>query len=229
MAPGITLAPSILSADFLQLGAAIEAVEAAGADWIHIDVMDGHFVPNLTMGPVIVRAVRRATALPLDVHLMIESPEKHLEDYAKAGADSLTVHVEATDDLAAAVSNIHRLGLRAGAALSPGTPVSTLSGALEALDLALVMTVHPGYAGQAFMADQLPKAGELRRLREAGKTEALIEVDGGISAETAPEAAAAGADVFVAASAVFKHPAGIAAGVTALRQALETAPAWEAG
>jgi ribulose-phosphate 3-epimerase len=223
MPKGYLLAPSILSADFLALGDAIREVEAAGADWIHIDVMDGHFVPNITMGPVVVEAVRRVTALPLDVHLMIENPERHLKSFADAGADGLTVHVEAAGDLTDVLDSIRGFGLRAGAALNPDTPIDGITSVLEALDLILVMTVHPGFSGQAFMAEALPKVEQASRWRQDGQTQAKIEVDGGITAETAPLAATAGADVFVAASAIFKHEHGIAAAVQAIRASLEPA------
>lgn len=215
------IAPSILSADFLSLGNEIQQAEAAGCDWIHIDVMDGRFVPNITMGPVVVEAVRRATELPLDVHLMIDNPEQHLKSFADAGADRLTVHVEASDPLDDTLHQIRELGLKAGVALNPDTPIERIEGALELLDLILVMTVFPGYSGQAFIPEALPKAEQAAKWQQEARTKALIEVDGGISAETAPLAAQAGAQVFVAASAIFKHAEGIAAGVQALRSALD--------
>jgi ribulose-phosphate 3-epimerase len=220
MAKGFILAPSILSADFLHLEDAIQAAEKGGADWIHIDVMDGHFVPNITMGPVVVEAVRRASDLPLDVHLMIENPERYLEDYAKAGADSLTVHVEATEDLAKLVRAIQDMGLRAGAAISPGTPAGQASEVLSNIDLMLVMTVKPGFSGQSFMAEPLEQVKWLRDLKLEGRTKALIQVDGGIDSHTAPLAEQAGAEVFVAASAIFKHEQGIAKGIAAIRSSL---------
>lgn len=222
MAKGFTLAPSILSADFLHLEDAIQAAEKGGADWIHIDVMDGHFVPNITMGPVIVKAVRRATRLPLDVHLMIETPQRYLEDFAVAGADSLTVHVEATTDLEQVTQAIRDLGLRAGVAINPGTPIGRVKKALERIDLLLVMTVNPGFSGQTFMPGPLQEVEQLRELKLQRRTKALIQVDGGIDARTAPLAAQAGAEIFVAASAIFKHKEGIAAGIEAIRGSLAT-------
>ena len=220
MAKGFIIAPSILSADFLHLEDAIQAAEKGGADWIHIDVMDGHFVPNLTMGPVVVEAVRRATGLPLDVHLMIDAPQRYLEDYAKAGADSLTVHAEATNDLEQVTRSIKDLGLRAGVAMSPGTSVDHAPKALKRIDLLLVMTVNPGFSGQSFMPEPLKEVERLRKLKLQRRTKALIQVDGGIDADTAPLAAQAGAEVFVAASAIFKHKQGIAAGIEAIRGSL---------
>jgi ribulose-phosphate 3-epimerase len=216
------IAPSILSADFLKLASEIQEAEAAGADWIHIDVMDGHFVPNLTMGPFIVEACRRATGLPLDVHLMIESPEQSLDSYADAGADRLTIHVEASSDLQKTVERIRSHGVLPGVALSPATPAESIHELIGAVDLILVMTVNPGYSGQTFIENTLPKVIKFKQLKDRGETEALIQVDGGISAETAPIAARAGAEVFVAASAVFKHPEGTAAGIRAMREALRT-------
>lgn len=221
MAKGFILAPSILSADFLHLEDAIQAAEKGGADWIHIDVMDGHFVPNITMGPVVVEAVRRASDLPLDVHLMIENPGRYLEDFAKAGADSLTVHVEATDELGKLVDAIQDLGLRAGVAISPGTLAEQASEVLNIIDLMLVMTVKPGFSGQSFMAEPLEQVKWLRDSKLKGQTKALIQVDGGIDPQTAPQAAKAGADVFVAASAIFKNEQGVAEGIQAIRTSLE--------
>jgi ribulose-phosphate 3-epimerase len=221
MPKGTLIAPSILSADFLVLGEQIREAEAAGCDWFHIDVMDGHFVPNITMGPVVVEAVRRATKLPLDVHLMIENPEKYVHSFAEAGADGLTVHVETTEDLPGTLNVIQELGLRAGVALNPDTPMYRIGAHADALDLMLVMTVNPGFSGQAFIPEVLPKVEQAARWRREGRTEALIEVDGGISAETAQIAAVAGAQVFVAASAIFKHEDGIGAGIQALRTAID--------
>lgn len=214
------IAPSILSADFLRLGEEIHEAEAAGADWIHIDVMDGHFVPNLSMGPFVVAASRRATELPLDVHLMIENPERSVKSYAEAGADRITVHVEATANAQETLAQIRSLGVQPGIALSPSTPVEAIEHVMQEADLILVMTVNPGYSGQSFMDSVLPKVERIKDSKAEGKTLALIEVDGGISAETAPSAAQAGAEVFVAASAIYKHIDGTTAGVHALRNAL---------
>ncbi|MEK6588278.1 MAG: ribulose-phosphate 3-epimerase [Chloroflexota bacterium] len=220
MAEEFLLAPSILSADFLRLGDAIREVEAAGADWIHIDVMDGHFVPNITMGPVVVQAARRATGLPLDVHLMIAEPERYLEAFSDAGADSLTVHVEAAGHLHRTIEAIHGLGLHAGVALNPATPTGHLSEILPIVDILLVMTVNPGFSGQTFIPESLRKVEQIRGWRNAGLTRARIQVDGGITPETAPLAARAGADVFVAASAIFEHAGGISAGARAILESL---------
>ena len=220
MAKGFILAPSILSADFLHLEDAIQAAEKGGADWMHIDVMDGHFVPNITMGPVVVEAVRRATDLPLDVHLMIENPERYIGDFANAGADSLTVHVETTDDLKRLVGAIHDLGLRAGVAISPGTLAERASEVLDSLELMLVMTVVPGYSGQSFITEPLEQVKWLREQKLDGRTKARIQVDGGIDSQTAPQAKQAGAEVFVAASAIFKFEQGIAQGIAAIRNSL---------
>ena len=192
MAKGFILAPSILSADFLHLEDAIQAAEKGGADWIHIDVMDGHFVPNITMGPVFVEAMRRASDLPLDVHLMIENPEQYIGDFANAGADSLTVHIEATEDLEALVNRIHDLDLRAGVAISPGTLAERASEVLDGIELLLVMTVVPGFSGQSFMTEPLEQVKWLRELKLDGQTKALIQVDGGIDSQTAPQAKQAG-------------------------------------
>jgi len=185
-----------------------------------VDVMDGHFVPNLTMGPFIVEACRRATTLPLDVHLMIEAPERLLEAFARAGASHLTVHVETCPDIASTLKTIRSLGCRAGATLNPETPAGALTPALPLADIVLVLTVHPGYSGQTFVPEVVPKIAEIRRrLDELGST-AHLEVDGGISTATLPGVREAGADAFVAAHAIFKHPEGIATGIRALREQL---------
>jgi len=215
------LAPSILAADLTRLGDAIREAEAGGADWIHIDVMDGHFVPNLTMGPLIVEACRRATSLPLHVHLMVESPERMVADFARAGADGLTVHIEASPHLHRTLEAIHRLGKRAGVALNPATPAVLLSEAMTDLDLVLVMTVDPGSSGQAFLRPVLSKLRAIREMIRTSGSQAKIAVDGGVSALTAPEAAQAGAQIFVAASAIFDHAQGIRAGLEELRRSLE--------
>jgi ribulose-phosphate 3-epimerase len=211
------LSPSILSADFARLGEEIATVEAAGADWIHIDVMDGHFVPNITMGPFIVATCRRITRLPLDVHLMIEAPERYIEAFAKAGAGGLTVHVETCPDIVGTLKQIKSLGCRAGAVLNPETPVGAIQPALREADLILVMSVHPGYSGQSFMPETIAKVSEIRKKLDALRSSAWLEVDGGIDLETLPKMKEAGATAFVAATAVFKNPEGPAAGVRSLR------------
>lgn len=214
------LAPSILSADFARLAEEVSAVEAAGADWIHVDVMDGHFVPNITMGPFIVETFRRITSLPLDVHLMIETPERYLEAFAKAGASGLTVHVETCPDIVGTLRQIKSLGCKAGAVLNPETPVGKIQPALAEADLILVMSVHPGYSGQRFMPETISKVSEIRKKLDALRSSAWLEVDGGIDTQTLPQMKEAGATAFVAATAVFKHPEGPAAGVRSLRALL---------
>ena len=216
------IAPSILSADFTRLGEEIAAAEAAGAGWIHVDVMDGHFVPNLTMGPFIVEHVRRVTSLPVDVHLMVENPEQLLEPFANAGASNLTIHVETCPDATGTLKRIKSLGCHAGLTLNPATPASALTRLLPLADLVLVMTVHPGYSGQVFIPEMLLKIAEVRRMLDDLGSTAWLEVDGGISPATVSSARQAGADAFVAANAVFKHPDGIAAGMASLRNAVSS-------
>jgi ribulose-phosphate 3-epimerase len=221
------IAPSILSADFTRLGAEIAACEAAGADWIHVDVMDGHFVPNITLGPMIVAAARRSTRLPLDVHLMIEAPERYLEAFAQAGADRMTVHVEACVHLHRTLQQIHELGKLAGVALNPATPAVAVLESLPQADLLLPMTVNPGFGGQAFIDSTLPKIQQLRRWADESGRAIEIEVDGGIDPGTAPLVAEAGATVLVAGNYVFNSPEGsVQAAVAALRAsvALEAHP-----
>ena len=227
------LSSSILSADFARLGEEIKKVEAAGVDWIHVDVMDGHFVPNITMGPFIVETCRRITQLPLDVHLMIEKPERYIEAFAKAGATGLTVHVETCPDIVGTLKQIKSLGCRAGAVLNPETPVGAIQPALKEADLILVMSVHPGYSGQSFMPDSIARVSEIRKKLDALRSSAWLEVDGGIDIHTLPEMKEAGATAFVAATAIFKNPQGPAAGVRALRNVIASeathAPARSAG
>lgn len=215
----ILISPSILSADFTRLGDQLKQAEEAGADWVHIDVMDGHFVPNLTMGPFVVEACRRATSLPLDVHLMVEAPERLLKPFADAGADWLTVHQETCPHLHRTLETIRGLGVKAGASLNPSTPASTLSEVLGSLDLVLVMTVDPGFSGGKYIP-LLDKIRSVRDWRDRGLTSALVAVDGGITPKTAPEVVQAGADILIAASAIFKHPGGIRAGVQSLRASI---------
>jgi len=214
------ISASILSADFTHLGEEIAACESAGGDWLHVDVMDGHFVPNITMGPFIVAACRRATRLPLDVHLMIEEPERYIEAFAKAGASGLTVHVETCPDLSGTQKKIKALGCRAGIVLNPPTPVDSIDPYLAEADLVLVMSVNPGYSGQNFMPETIAKVADVRRRLDALGSSAWLEVDGGIDVDTLPLMKRAGATAFVAATAVFKHPQGPQAGIKSLRNAI---------
>jgi ribulose-phosphate 3-epimerase len=219
----ILLSPSILSADFSRLGAEIQSAESAGVDWIHIDVMDGHFVPNLTMGPFIVETCRRLTRLPLDVHLMVSNPETLIQSFANAGANRLSVQVESTPHIYRLLQHIRSLGCLPGIAINPGTPASVLQPVIHLVDMVLVMTVNPGYSGQEFLPDMCAKIILVRDMIAEQKLNTLIQVDGGITKTTLPATYDSGARVFVAATAIFKHPAGIAAGVQDLRQAVPSA------
>jgi len=200
------ISPSILSADFSRLGEEIRAVEKAGADSIHVDVMDGHFVPNLTIGPSVVKAVRRCTSLPLDVHLMIQRPDDFLSDFAKAGANILTIHVEAAIHLHRTLSEIKKNGMRAGVSLNPSTPVCLIEPVLDYADLVLVMSVNPGFGGQELIPEVLPKIKEIRKLIPKKGRVIELEVDGGIKVENIGAVAEAGADVFVSGSGIFGTP-----------------------
>jgi ribulose-phosphate 3-epimerase len=200
---GPLIAPSVLSADFGRLGAEVAAVTAAGADWIHVDVMDGHFVPPITIGPLVVRAIRAATALPLDVHLMVENPEPLLREFRAAGAPTMTVHVEACADVAEALRAVRATGARVGLSLNPPTPLARVKPFLTLIDVLLVMSVNPGWGGQPIVPGSMERLAEARAMRREANGEFLIEVDGGIKATNARDAVAAGADVLVAGSAVF--------------------------
>ena len=214
----LVIAPSILSADFAKLGEEVVAVANAGADWIHIDVMDGHFVPNITIGPAMVRALRPFAKIPFDVHLMIAPCDPYLAGFAEAGADSISVHVEAGPHLHRSLQTIRALGKKAGAVLNPATPVSSIQNVLDLVDQVLVMSVNPGFGGQAFIATAVDKVAELKAM--IGSRDIRIEVDGGITPETAGLVAAAGADTFVAGSAIFKGgPTQYASNIAAIRAA----------
>jgi ribulose-phosphate 3-epimerase len=214
------LAPSLLAADPLRLGEEIAAAEQGGADWLHLDVMDGSFVPNLSMGPSVVAACRRACSLPLDVHLMIREPERHLEAFAEAGAAVITVHAETSPHLHRTLERVHDLGCKSGLALNPLTPLAVLEDALPDLDLVLIMSVNPGFGGQSFIPGSLGRLRRAAELRDRLNPDCLLEVDGGIGPETIAEATAAGADVLVAGSAVFGG-AGPRVNLGALREKLE--------
>ncbi len=214
------IAPSILSADFSQLKKEIQEVENGGADYIHIDVMDGHFVPNITIGPLIVKAVRPHTSLPLDVHLMIEKPELYIDEFVSAGADIITVHIEACPHIHRTIQQIKGHGIKAGVVLNPGTPLSSIQHILEDIDMVLIMTVNPGFGGQQFIEGMIEKIRELRNTINARGLDIEIEVDGGINEDTIQSCLHAGADVFVAGSAVYNHQDRKAA-ITRLKQAVK--------
>lgn len=205
-AGSLLIAPSILSADFGRLAEEVAAIEEGGADWVHVDVMDGRFVPNITIGPVVVQAVRKATTLPLDVHLMIVEPERYLDAFAEAGADILSVHVEACPHLHRTIQHIHGLGKRAGVVLNPSTPEESVRYVLNDVDLILVMSVNPGFGGQAFIPEVLPKLRALRAMIDETGRDIALEVDGGVSPATVEQVVQAGARALVAGSAVFSKP-----------------------
>jgi len=213
----IKLAPSILSADFARLGEQIDEVARAGADYIHVDVMDGHFVPNITIGAPVVAAIRPITSLPLDVHLMIEHPERYISEFAQAGADIITVHVEASPHLRKTIRLIKELGARAGVSLNPPTPISAIEEFLPHVDLVLVMSVNPGFGGQSFIPATLPKIAKVRKILDDRGLSAELEVDGGITADNAPDIVKAGADVLAAGNSVFRAKGGISRALRRLR------------
>jgi ribulose-phosphate 3-epimerase len=205
LAQPVIVAPSILSADFGRLSEEVQAVESAGADWIHVDVMDGRFVPNITIGPLVVKAIRAATKLPLDVHLMIAEPDKYLDDFARAGADGISVHVEACTHLHRTLQHIAHLGKRAGVVLNPATSEDTIRYVIELVDLILVMSVNPGFGGQPFIPQVLPKVRAIRNMIDRAGRAIDLEIDGGIAHDTAALATAEGARVLVAGTAVFSQ------------------------
>ena len=213
------IAPSILSADFARLSDEIGGIEEGGAEWVHVDVMDGHFVPNITIGPLIVDAARRSTNLALDVHLMIENPDHYVEAFVKAGADIVTVHQEACTHLHRTIQKIHELGAKAGVALNPGTSLEAIRDVLPYLDLLLVMSVNPGFGGQSYIEASTAKLGRARAMLDEVGSDAELEVDGGVGVSNVEEIVNAGASVVVAGSAVYGHPDGAAAGVRAIRSA----------
>lgn len=200
----VMIAPSLLSADFSDLRTEMKKVTDAGADWLHVDVMDGNFVPNLTLGMPIIKSLKPHATVPLDVHLMIEKPERYIEEFIRAGSDYLTLHIESTTELESSLKKIRGLGAKAGITLRPGTDLNTIKPSLPLVDLVLVMTVEPGFGGQSFMQEQVQKIRTLREWRESEKLAYLIEVDGGVAPDTAPICVQAGADVLVAGSAVFR-------------------------
>jgi ribulose-phosphate 3-epimerase len=216
----VKIAPSILSADFTRLGEQIREAEEGGADWIHVDVMDGRFVPNITIGPLIAAAARRSTTLPIDVHLMIREPERYVAAFADAGADYITVHVEASPHLHRTVLQIRERGAKAGVTLNPATPVEAIAEVLPYVDLVLVMSVNPGFGGQSYIPTSTAKIARIRRmLLELGRTDVELEVDGGVAPDTIAAVAGAGASVVVAGSAVYNAKASVAENIRRLREA----------
>jgi len=214
------IAPSILSSDFINLAQQIRLTEMGGADWIHCDVMDGHFVPNITLGPLIVKAVRKSTKLPVDVHLMIKNPDKYLEDFAEAGANYISVHVEEVVHLNRSVNRIKELGCKAGVVINPATPVHSIVDVAEYIDFLLIMTVNPGFGGQEFISNSIRRIEEAVELREKLKSNFLIEIDGGVNNATIVDAKKAGADIFVAGSAIF-HSDNITAATAELKNLIK--------
>ena len=221
MADLVKIAPSVLSADFTRLGEQAQAAEQAGADYLHIDVMDGQFVPTITFGSIVVAALRPLVKIPLDVHMMVQRPDSLFAEFAEAGADSISVHVEATMHLHRSLDALHKLGVRAGAAINPGTPLSSVEDVLSDLDLINLMSVNPGYSGQSFIPTMLPKIARLRRMLDEGGYDILLEVDGGVSPSTAPDVVKAGARMLVAGSAVFNVRGSVADNMQALRDVLK--------
>ncbi len=216
----IQIAPSILAADFASLGDAVRQVEESGADMVHVDVMDGVFVPNITIGPLVIAAIRKVTKLPLDVHLMLAHPEYYLDAFVEAGADSLTVHPEACVHLYCVLQRIKSLGVKAGIALNPGTSPAVLEYILHLVDLVLVMTVNPGFGGQVFIAEMIEKIRVVRQMLDRSERATCLSVDGGINTDTAPLVVSAGANLLVAGTFIFNHPKGIGPAVAALREAV---------
>lgn len=218
----VKIAPSILSADFSRLGEHVREAEEGGADWLHVDVMDGHFVPNITIGPMIVAAVRPITKLPLDVHLMIENPDRYLADFVKAGADLITVQVETCPHLHRTIQSIKELGVKAGVTLNPATPLSTVEEILPYIDLALIMSVNPGFGGQSYIPTSTAKIRNLSRMLNSIESTAELQVDGGVKADNASEVVGAGATVLVAGSAVFNKNASVAENITRIRESIRS-------
>ncbi len=217
------IAPSLLAADFANLAAEVRAVEQAGADWLHLDIMDGHFVPNLTFGPLVVKALRKHTTLPMDAHLMIAPADPYIAAFAEAGADHISVHPEAGPHLHRTLQLIRSLGKKAGVVLNPATPIESILHVLDLVDIIMVMTVNPGFGGQAFLGSQLPKIAALRRLIDAQNPNIILQIDGGITPKTAPQVLAAGATCLIAGTAVYGAP-DYAAAITALKTAPATGP-----